>query len=324
MSFEIAFKRPLFMPGLLRFGEENPPPPKPKKFWSHTLGANEAGPFRDGQFSDGQNEPGAENNGKYDERGCRRLPTISPGEVQSAFALYEHQLIPTDDGALVRKNNFYAIPLLRYSGAPSYIFGRVKVCMPADGHIQDVDELELAFPQVRGEPERVVIEPHDANLEDVIQSYRIRVRVYGTEEDRADFQQVSQNFAQAGFALDFADKVSELLELNLLEGESLPWFHVIGSRWLAKIPRARRNDVRQMVYRLCAHETLLINYHPRHTVRTLNDELDFQHRLTEFYLSELKTPEQVRLTVRVLFEKIFQQPEGKHLHLTNRQDRLEP
>lgn len=324
MSFQIAFKRSLLLPEWLQFGE-NKPPPKPKGIFSHLLGGEGAEYFEEGKTPDGQNEPGPENGGKYDERGCRKLWTIPPGEVQDAFALYDKQLFPTADGAVIKKNSFYTLPMLKYSGAPSFIFGRVKVCMPTDGHIQDVHEVELEFPQAGGGPERVAIGPHNIDTQIQIQSYRIRMKFYGTEDDRADFVRHERKFAEAGFAFDFSDNFIDLFELDLLERESLPWFHVIGSRWFAAVPHSWQEEVRKKLNQLSAQETLILNYHPRHTpadVHKLNDELDFQYRLTEFYLTDPKTPAQVHYMVKTIFEKIFSKPAEKSAHLTNRQDRI--
>lgn len=312
MTF-LAFKTPLFLPGLLQFGEDEPRPPKAGRFWAHTPGGADAAPFPE--------DPSPSPDDKYDERGCRRPGTISPGEVQSAFALYENQLMPTDDGALVRRSGFYTIPLLRYSGAPAFLFGRVKVCMPTDGHIQDMQEVELSFPQAGGAPERIVLEPHDVNLEEQVQSYRVRVKIFGAEADRADFMPYQRKFAEAGFDFDFGGDYNDLLQTDLLERESLPWFHVIGSRWFARIPASRREGVKRMLLRLCSRETLILNYHPRHArgVLPLNEQLEFQPRLSEFLLSDPWSPEQVHFAVRTVFEKIFAQPGGRSSQLTNRQ-----
>lgn len=315
MAFEIAFKNTPLLPRLLQFAEDQPRPPKPKRFWAHTLGGEEAAPFPDGQPPLGQDE-------KYDERGCRRTRTISPGEAQSALALYQDQLTSTDDGALIRKNGFYTIPLLRYSGAPAFVFGRVKVCMPSDGHIQDMQEMELSFPQAGGAPDRIVLEPREVDLEEPVQSYRVRVKIFGAEADRADFMPFARKFAEAGFDFDFGRDFNDLLETDLLEKESLPWFHVIGSRWFAQIPRSRREAVKRVLLRLCSRETLIINYHPRRAgrIRPLNEELEFQPRLSEFLLSDPKNPGQVHFAVRTVFEKIFAQPGCKPSKLTNRQE----
>ncbi len=325
MIFETAFKRLLFLPELLQFGEKKPRPPKPKGIFSHLMGGEGAEYFEEGKTPGGQNDPGPENGGKYDARGCRKLWMIAPGEVQDAFTLYEKQLILTDDGAVIKKNSFYTLPMLKYSGAPSFLFGRVTVSMPTDGYLQDVQEVELAFPQAGGKPERVVVEPHNVDTQNQIQSYRIRMKFYGTEDDRADFSRHERKFAEVGFAFDFSDNFTELLELDPLERESLPWFHVIGSRWFSAVPHSWQEDVRKKLNWLCAQETLILNYHPSHApadVNNLNDELDYTYRLSDFYLSDLKKPEQIIYMVKTIFNKIFMDPASKTALLSNSQNRV--
>ena len=82
-----------------------------------------------------------------------------------------------------------------------------------------------------------------------------------------------------------------------------------------------------MLHRLCTQETLVINYNPSHKpvdVKNLNDELDFQHRLSEFYLTDPKTPAQIHYIIKTIFEKIFTRPADRTVYLNNRQDVLLP
>lgn len=314
MTFEIAFKRFLLSPSIIQFGENKPRPSGE----AHVLGGGKQN-ISKGQFQNpGGNNENKPKPGRYDERGYRRLETISFGEVQDAYALYEKHLASTEDGALIKRNHFYAFPLL---SSPAAMFGRVKVCLPMDGHIQDIQEMELTFPQVGGKPESVVLNSGDVDLGRQIQSYRFRVKIFGTENDFSDFFRHERLFAEAGFALDFSDDLVELLDTREMDDATLPWFHVIGSSWFAGFSSNLQEEARGCLWNLSVRETLIINYHIDE-VKSLNDQLDYQYRLSDFYLTNPRSPEQTLRLIKTTFNKIFDDPASKPVHLSNRQEKV--
>ena len=322
MNFETAFKRSLLSPAFIQYGDDAPRPPDE----AHVLGRGLENILQ-GQNQGGRNDDEPKPK-KYDRRGCRLLESITPGEVQDAYDIYKGQLISTVSGALITANQFYIFPLpRRQAEIPAAIFGRVKVCLPMDGLARDVRQIELAFPQVRDKPEAVILHPGDLDSRGFIQSFGIRVKIFGSEKDRADFKRHESRFAEAGFAFEYFDHSIETLDSIVPEEDPLPWFHVIGSRWFADIPPSRQDKVRASLWKLCAQETLVINYHPDRThakVRTLNEELDYQYRLTDFYLPDPKTPRQILQFIGATFNNIFAEPFNKSTYLSNRQNRITP
>ncbi|NWG06374.1 MAG: hypothetical protein HXY35_06765 [Chloroflexi bacterium] len=321
MTFEIALKRSLLSPGFIQFGDEKPRPPEEAHVLGRGLQKLSKG---QNQKQGGQNED-EPNPGKYDTRGSRKLNSITPGEVKRAYQLYERQLTSTSYGSFIATNHFYMIELAQRENVPAAIFGRVNVCLPGDGQVQNVREMELSFPQPGMKPEAVILRPRDIATHGNIQGYCIRVKILASEEEYKDFIQYERLFREAGFVFDFNDNTLDLLELSETDHDSLPWFHVIGSRWFAEIPVSLQQDVKFSLWKLSGRETLLLNYHPDHTpigIKKLNDELGYQYRLSDFLLTDPKTPQQTLHFVRTVFEKVFLEPSNKSIHLSNRQDRI--
>ena len=307
MTFEIAFKRSLLSPSFIQFDDDKPRPSDE----AHVLGRGVQ------KISKGQNQDQGGRNekeskpGKYDERGCRRLTSIPPGEVKRAYQFYEKQLTPTSYGSFIATNHFYMIDLAQREDVPAVLFGRVNVCLPGDGPIQNFREMELSFPQQGNKPDAVVLHPRDILPHGNIQSYCIRVKFLGTQDDIAEFIRAENIFFDDGFALDFQTGYIDLLDLNESDKDALPWFHVISSRWFASIPDSMQEEVRSSLKKLIEWDSLILNYHPDHMpfdVKTLNRELGFQHGYTTAVLIEPRNPGQVLQIIKPTFDRIFAQP----------------
>jgi hypothetical protein len=165
-----------------------------------------------------------------------------------------------------------------------------------------------------------VLEAPEINLRKSVQSYRFRVKVFCTREDRRDFLRYENRFAGAGFELDFGDDLVELLDSCDLDNEALPWFHVIGSGWFAGFSPELQENIRACLWKLSSRDTFIINYHLGN-YRSLNDELDYQYRLSNYYLTNPKTPEQTLQLIKTTFNKIFADPSSKSRYLSNLQER---
>jgi hypothetical protein len=203
------------------------------------------------------------------------------------------------------------IDLAERENVPATLFGRVNVCFPGDGPIQNLREIELSFPQREKAPDTVVLRPRDILHNGNVRSYGVRVKFLGTEEDRADFAGYENSFLEAGFALEYQRGYLDLLEMKEGNKASLPLFHVVGSRWFASIPPTVQEEVRSGLRKLIEWDKLILNYHPDHTpydVKTLNRELGFQYGYTNFVLIESRDAGQVLQIVKPTFEKIFAQP----------------
>lgn len=305
MTFEIALRRSLLLPSFIQYGDDEPRPVDK----AHIVGKRKVQDISGHQAGKNDNDPTP---GKYDERGYRRLNSITLGDVKTAYDFYKSQLMPTDYASFIATNHFYMIDLAqRVKGVPSAVFGRVNVCHPGDGQIQNIREMELLFPQKDGKPDTVNIHPRDILAHGNVQSYCVRVKFFGTEEDAADFAGSTGTFFDEGFAFDFEPGYIDLLELDGSKKETLPWFHVIGSRWFASVPYSMQEEVRSNLKKLIDWNYLLLNYHPDHTpyeVHSLNRELGFQYGFTKMVLIEPRNPAQVLQIVKPTFEKIFAQP----------------
>jgi hypothetical protein len=304
MTFEIALRRFPLSPDLIQQGDDKPRPVDK----AHVIGKNKTQDISQGHGSRGDNEP---SRGKYDTRGARRLETILPGEVKLAYQFYEKQLAPTIYRSFIALNHFYMIDLVEKQNVPSTLFGRVNVSFPGDAPIQNLREIELAFPQRDKSPDTVVLRPRDILPNGNVRSYGVRVKFLCTEEDQADFLPYQNNFLEAGFALEYQHGYIDMLDMRETSKASLPFFHVVSSRWFASIPLTVQEEVRSGLRKLIEWDNLILNYHPDHTpyeVKSLNRELGFQYGYTNFFLIEPRDAGQALHIIKPTFEKIFAQP----------------
>src|SRR6185503_18086090 len=168
--------------------------------------------------------------------------------------------------------------LVSQRGCPPAIFGRVKTCYPSDGYIQNIQEMEIHFPQKDGAPDVVLLHAdeiiHDPHKP--VQSYCVRVKFLAAPEDMADFDGYENLFLEQGFLPEFESGYIDLLELSEQNHSTLPWFYIISSRWFASIPESLQPEIRSALQNLIRWNKLIFNYHPKawtSEIRTLNGEL---------------------------------------------------
>ena len=315
MTFEIALKRSLLLPHFAQKGDDQTPPSGMKRI--HWVGDHE--PAQRGQD---QNQGGNRKENKPDkrdvqtvrtERGYRELSSIMLGEVNDAYKYFANQLLPSPYPAWLATNHFCMMDLRSRRGHPPAMFGRVKTCYPSDGYIQNIQQMEIYFPQKDRGPDVVLIDWDDV-IQDPhkpIKSYCMRVRFLASHEDMDEFNGYENLFLEHGFLPEFEQGYINLLDAHEQNHAALPWFYVVGSRWFASIPNTVQVEVREQLRNLIHWNKLIFNYHPERLpseIRSLNRELGFKHGFTEFAFIEPETPSQTAQIVASTFEKIFQQP----------------
>ena len=308
MTFELAFKRSL-LSYFAQKGEDQTPPSGMRRI--HWVG--DRGPSQPGQDHN-QNKPDRHQEQFVREaRGYRELSSIMLGEVSDAQKYFALQLLPSPYPAWLGTNYFCMLDLVRKLGRPPAIFGRVKTCYPGDGYIQNIQDMEIYFPQKDRVPDIVLLHADDISHDPhkSPQTYCMRVKFLASEKDIDDFNGNEDVFLAQGFLPEFDTGYIDLLDIHEQDRAALPWFYVIGSRWFASIPDSVRVEVREQLGRLIHWNRLIFNYHPEtlpHEIRSLNREFGFKHGFTELAFIEPETPQQTAQIVASTFEKIFQQP----------------
>lgn len=315
MTFEIALKRSLLLPHFAQKGDDKTPPSGMKRI--HWVGDQESS--RPGQD---RNQGGNRKEKKSDKtevrtpqdaRGYRELSSIMLGEVSDAHKYFASQLLPSPYPAWLATNHFCMMDLRSRRGCPPAMFGRVKTCYPSDGYIQNIQQMEIYFPQKDRAPDVVLLHSDDI-LHDPhkpVQSFCMRVKFLASPEDMDNFSGYENLFIERGFLAEFEPGYIDLLDVHEQSHSALPWFYVIGSRWFASIPESVRVEVREQLGRLIHGNQLIFNYHPErlpHEVRSLNREFGFKHGFTDFAFVEPESPQQTAQIVASTFENMFQQP----------------
>jgi hypothetical protein len=298
MTLETAFRRFTLLPSFIQTGNG-----EPRK--AHYLGKNQATPLErkqdQGRKDDAPKKP---RTGKY-----RDLAEITLGEVEDVYNYFSDQLIASPAEAWIAKNYFCQLPLKRKGeDRPPVIFGRVKTCYPSDGHVHNVEEMELYFPRQDAAPDLLHVRVDEISFQKPTQSYCVGVKLYVSEEELADFSRSENIFIEKGFAPLYENGYIDLLDMNESNNSALAWLYVIGSGWFASIPDSVQPEIREQLRKLIRGNKVVFNYHPgRYSLqlRSLNEELDFQYGFTEHYLIAPQNTEQTLRKVDESFGQIF-------------------
>jgi hypothetical protein len=300
MTLEIRLRKFSFLPGLIQTGNE-----EPRK--AHFLGKKPATPVEkqdQGQRND--NSPRRQSTGKY-----RPLGSVTLGEVDDALRHYLPQMVPSPVEGWIARNYFCQFPVLQRTDDQSpVVFGWVKTCFPGDGNIQNIDQMELRFPNAGTAPDLLNIHRSDILGQRPIQSYCVGVKMYLSETEMEDFRRSENIFIEKGFAPLYETGYLDLLDLNEQDQSSLLWLNVIGSEWFASIPDSVQPEIRERLRTLADWNMLVLNYHPqRYALRyySLNDELEFNYGFTKHFLTTPQDSNQVLQKVDATFEGIFMQ-----------------
>ena len=302
---EVTLKRSLLSPRFIQTGNG-----EPRK--SHWLGNKAPAPSQPDQGQGGIRDNAPK---QRDPRGYRDLASITLGEVRDAHQFFAKQLIPSPYPSWVGTNYFCMLDIQRSheDHRPPVIFGRVKTCYPSDGYINNIQDMELYFPNKTGQPDTVLVRAEDILLQpdQPVQSYCIGIKFLASPEDTEDFKPYESLFAEKGFRPEFSSGYIDLLDLREADKDSYPWLYVIGSRWFASIPESVQPEIREGLKNLIRWNRLLFNYHPQSLpseIRTLNRELGFKYGFTDIVLIEPEDPPSTLHILASSFEKIFQQP----------------
>ena len=300
MAVETAFRRWGLLPGFIQTGNG-----EPRK--AHWLGNKQSTSPQQDQKQGRNDDPSRK---RPDPRGYRDLATVTLGEVEDAYLHFKDQLVPSPTEGWIAKNYFCQLPLKRRGDTrPPLIFGRVKTVFPADGHIHNMEVMEMHFPRKDAPPDLLHLDVDDVSLQKLSLSYCVGVKFYVSEDEMADFSQSENIFVEKGFAPLYENGYLDLLDFHEQNYSSLPWLHVIGSGWFASIPDSVQPEIRQQVRNLVQWGNVL-NYHPRrHALRylSLNEELDFNYGFSEHYLVAPQNTDQTLKKVEETFNEIFLQ-----------------
>lgn len=284
------------LPGLIQTGNG-----EPRK--AHFLGKDKATSIEPRQDQGGKrdDEPKPSKTGQY-----RALDTITIGEVDDAYRYFQNQLIVSPNEAWVAKNYFCTLPLKRKGDAyPSAVFGRIKTCFPAEGHILNVEEMEVYFPRRDGAPDVLHLFGDDISSRKPVVSYCTGVTCFVSEQERADFSLWENSFASRGFTPVYASDPLQLYEMSQQNHMSHPWLYVIGSEWLAhNAVESIRERLRDLVY----WNKVILNYHPKRyslQYRSLNEELDFNYGFSDRVVITPQSPDQALQKVDEGFAAMF-------------------
>lgn len=300
MAFELSLRLPFSIPRLFRAHSDEP------RHAFHWIGQTR-------ETSEDGTEPGGQRpkpERDAENQGYRPLSSIRLGEVEDAIKVFENQLIPAHDN-WVGKNLFCTIPLKRIrDGRPPAIFGRVNACYPSDGHLENIEDIELLFPRKDRAPDRVILHKEDISRysQRAAESYYIRVQFKASTEDKADFDDAGVLFTANGFFPEFDAGYYDLLEMNDQNQSAYPWLYVIGSRWFDAVPDSLHAEVRAKIREMDRWGKRIFNYHPDwlpKEINTLNRVLGFKYEFTPTLFTEPSTPHETAHITAKMFARFF-------------------
>lgn len=302
MTLAITLRPPFSLPRPLRAHAD-----EPERDY-HWLGKTSEPP-RENRPPAGQGgqKPRKKSKSKYSS-----LADIRLGEVEQAIGLFERQLVPAHEN-WIAKNHLCTIPLKRIrDGRPPLIFGFVTTCFPSDGHLENVEDLELLFPRSDAPPDLIRLNRDEISLysDRSAQSHYLRVQFKALEEDAAEFEGTDSLFHANGFHLDFDQEYYDLLEMNDQNRSTYPLLYVIGSRWLASIPDSRYFEITNRLKEMLRWGKAIVNYHPDwlpKEVHSVNRALGLKYKLSKYYLTEPETPEDSAKALKIEFGEMFNQ-----------------
>lgn len=299
MTLELSLRRFSLLPNFIQTGNG-----EPRK--AHFLGKDRATSLESKQDTGGKRD----DDSKQPQTGpYRSLSTITIGEVDDAYRYYENQLAASPNEAWVARNYFCSLPLKRKGdGRPSAVFGRVKTCYPAEGHLQNVEELELYFPSKEGHPDVLHLFADEIALQRPVLSYCVRVKCFVSPQEKEDFSHSENDFVEHGFLTSYETGYLDLIDLSEQNHASLPWSFIFGSEWFTTIPPSTRDEVREKLRRLAYRDRVILNYHPRRYALqylSLNEELDFNYGFSERVLLAPQDTNQVLMKVEEGFNEMF-------------------
>jgi hypothetical protein len=229
--------------------------------------------------------------------------------VSDALEHFIPQRVASPSTGWIARNYFCQLPVRRKSEDQSpVLFGRVKTTFPGDGNVQNIEQMELYFPNIDRGPDLLNIRRNDIHWQNPVQTYCVGVKMYLSEAEMADFSQSENIFVEKGFAPIYETGYLDLLEMNEHNYASILWMNVIGSEWFAGIPDSVQPEIRERIRDLADWGLTILNYHPRRTslkYLSLNDELDFNYGYTKHFLFTPQDTGQALQKVDEIFGEAF-------------------
>ena len=298
MAIETTFFRSLLQPLFIRRDDKEEPR---KVRW---IGKKEPAPINTGGNKSVQPPE------RKTKRGYRNLASITLGEVNDAYKLFADQLVPNANPTWIAPNTFYMIELVQdREDRPPAIFGRVRTCYPSDGHIQNIQEMELHLPRKGDAPDLVHLRAGEITGQ--VQGYLLQVKFHITKEEILDFSGSEIHFIQQGFSQEFIASYLDFLEIDEGDQATFPPLLLISSRWYASAPESLKPEIREKLTRLVSRNKLIFDYHPDHLpaeIRMLNKELGLKAGFSEVFLVEPETPGQTLQIIQRQFGAYFTKP----------------
>jgi len=304
MDLQFALRQFSLLPRFIQTGNG-----EPRK--AHFLGKQEASQVegKQDQGRKNDNPPPKTSTSKY-----RSLDSITIGEVEQVIVHFKPQLVPSPAEGWITKNYFCQVPLKRKGEErPSVVFGRVKTCFPSDGNVQNIEEMEMNFPQTGAAPDVLHLLPDDIALHKPVYSFCIGVKMYLSEQEQTDFSRSENIFIEKGFAPLYNTGYGDLLDVNEQNHLSLPSLYIFGSEWFATIRDSMQPEIREQLRSLIRWNKNLLNYHPRRyslQYRSLNEELDFNYGFTEHALMMPQDTNQALIKIEETFAGLFMRAMG--------------
>jgi hypothetical protein len=299
MALDLSLRRFSLLPSFIQTGNG-----EPRK--AHYLRRSEE------PSVDRQQQPGGQNDDSPkppDTRRYRSLSELTLGEVEDALAYFHPQLVASPAEEWLARNYFAQIPLQRtFEDRPSVVFGRIRSCYPSAGDLENIEEMEVYFPNRNTAPDLLHIRYIDVSQKKPIQSFCIGVKMYLSEREQMEFSDAERGFLENGFAPLYETGYGDLLDLSERDRPVLPWVYVFGSEWFATVTDFMQVEVKQQIQKLLHWNRLVLNFHPRKYLlqyRSLNDELEFNYGYTEHFLLTPQDTEQVLIKVDEKFGEMF-------------------
>ena len=240
----------------------------------------------------------------------RPLTDITLGNVDDVYKRFEAQLVPAQPDH-IGVNTFCQIPLIRKQGQPSMIFGRVKICAPSDGVIDNVEELELYFPSTNTKPDVIHLDIDEINRQYPVQSYFTRVIFLLSDEETAELDEAAPLLSMNGFVPETEVSYLDLLEMTEQNRASHPWLYVVGSRWFDEVPESLHEEVKGKLKEMVGWGKQIFNYHPEwlpNEIATLNRWLGYKHGFTPITLTEPGNPQETSFIIQKTFDELLKIP----------------
>jgi hypothetical protein len=176
--------------------------------------------------------------------------------------------------------------------------------------LDNVEELELYFPQKDGTPDVLHLHKDDISFrsQTQAQSSFVRVSVFASDEEKAELTEADPLLRMNGFYPDIESSYLNLLEMSEENQSAYPWLYVAGSRWFNSIPDSMHEEVRGKLKEMIGWGKQVFNYHPEwlsNEINTLNRSLGYKYGFTPIVLTEPGNVHETASIVAKVFDRLI-------------------